>query len=454
MTAQLLLGSGSSPRLQSVRTIHYLGSKRRAVDSIVRSVAELARPGDRVCDLFAGSGVVADALAHRWSVTAVDVQEYSRVLCSALLAPVSHARERAVALVGRAQRDPRTEAVRAALGDLFAEERKALGSASVGDGTALAELLELAPLATFSHDGGRPSTVCSAVMERLRQSGLADALDTVTTRYYGGVYFSWQQAFELDALLSQVHSLCDPDRDYFLAAVLVTASEVVNTVGKQFAQPVKLLTKAGHIKSHLLGKAVRDRSLSVYGTFQSVAERLSQGDGRPGLRHRSLRMDYRDALRDQELSFDAVYADPPYTRDHYSRYYHVLETMALRDDPGVSSTKIHNQGRHAASRGVYREDRHQSPFCIKSQAPAAFAQMFDLIVSRGVPLVLSYSPYPESGRNRPRVLTMEQLLELAHLFFRGVDILPVAGIVHNKLNAADLNVPAEHLAEVLVVCKP
>ena len=35
-----------------------------------------------------------------------------------------------------------------------------------------------------------------------------------------------------------------------------------------------------------------------------------------------------------------VYADPPYTRDHYSRFYHVLETLALRDDPRFRLTRL------------------------------------------------------------------------------------------------------------------
>ena len=70
-----------------------------------------------------------------------------------------------------------------------------------------------------------------------------------------------------------------------------------------------------------------------------------------------------------------MYADPPYTRDHYSRYYHVLETMSLRDNPEVSMTMIRAGGSPRVSRGVYRADRYQSPFCIKSQAAGAFEEL-------------------------------------------------------------------------------
>ena len=67
------------------RTIHYLGSKLRAVDPIRRAVSAVAPIGQPVCDLFAGSGIVSLALAADWDVTSVDIQEYSRVLCNGLV---------------------------------------------------------------------------------------------------------------------------------------------------------------------------------------------------------------------------------------------------------------------------------------------------------------------------------------------------------------------------------
>ena len=41
-----------------------------------------------------------------------------------------------------------------------------------------------------------------------------------------------------------------------------------------------------------------------------------------------------------------VYADPPYTRDHYSRYYHLLDTLLLYDYPDP------------VGKGQYRLDRN------------------------------------------------------------------------------------------------
>ena len=83
---QLFLRPDPSAKGRSVqRTIHYLGSKLRAVDPIRRAVSAVAPVGQPVCDLFAGSGIVSLALGSDWDVTSVDIQEYSRVLCNGLV---------------------------------------------------------------------------------------------------------------------------------------------------------------------------------------------------------------------------------------------------------------------------------------------------------------------------------------------------------------------------------
>ena len=70
------------------RPIHYLGSKLRLVDFINGAVDAVDSTDGFVCDLFAGTGTVAKYLSYTRPVISVDVQEYSRVLCSALLNPL------------------------------------------------------------------------------------------------------------------------------------------------------------------------------------------------------------------------------------------------------------------------------------------------------------------------------------------------------------------------------
>ena len=52
-----------------------------------------------------------------------------------------------------------------------------------------------------------------------------------------------------------------------------------------------------------------------------------------------------------------IYADPPYTDDQYSRYYHLYETLLYYDYPEALGT------------GRYRPDRFRSQYSLKTRRP-------------------------------------------------------------------------------------
>ena len=437
------------------RTIHYLGSKLRALNPIRRAVSALAPVGQPVCDLFAGSGVVSLALASDWDVTSVDIQEYSRVLCNGLFHPPPNATSQAVHMCDRAYTGSLRRRLRAALRGLLAYEKQCVATADVAM-EDLCDLLEHGSLLPQNSREDMPPTLLAGVTTALRkihELGLSTGPETVVTRHFGGRYFSWEQAIDLDALLAEVHFVDKPYRDFHLAAALVVASDTVNTVGKHFAQPIKLRDAGGVPKKHLVRQTLRDRTINVFDSYRASCESLIKLGRTPG-HHRAVQSDYLEFLEHDSTPFAAFYADPPYTRDHYSRYYHVLETMALRDDPEVATTKIRSNGVPRLSRGVYRLQRHQSPFCIPSKASGAFTRLFARVAKRATPLVLSYSPYQASAGNRPRLLTIDQLLEISNQYFNEVEIVPVDGISHNKLNLTERNVTVQCPAEVLIICHP
>ena len=438
------------------RTIHYLGSKLRVLTPIKRAVSSVAPVGRPICDLFAGSGIVSLALASDWDVTSVDIQEYSRVLCNGLINTPPNPQNRADNLCNQAFAGSLRFQLRSALDSLLAYEQQCLTDAANGDMEGLCDLLEHGSLLHHNPDRDIPPPLRSeltAAIAELETLGLATGPQTVVTRQFGARYFSWKQAIDFDALLARIHLLGQPYRDFHLAAALVAASDVVNTVGKHFAQPIKLRDAKGLPKRHLVRQTLRDRALSVFDTYRASCNSLAKLRRTRG-HHRAIKSDYRDFLQTDTTPFAALYADPPYTRDHYSRYYHVLETMALRDDPEVATTKIRANGVPRLSRGIYRLQRHQSPFCIPSKASEAFTSLFVNVAKRAIPLVLSYSPYQTTANNRPRLLTIDQLLDIAKQHFNDVEIVPVDGISHNKLNLTERNASVECPAEVLITCRP
>nr|WP_255651455.1 DNA adenine methylase [Corallococcus sp. AS-1-12] len=437
------------------RPIHYLGSKLRLVETILETIEQVELPHGSACDLFAGSGTVSLALAHGRDVIAVDIQEYSRVVCSAMLRQ-SWDTALGESLLADVRRSAHLEKLAQALEPLLSYEERCIEDAVAGNPDPLCELVEQGSL--LAHARKSPEKISTGLEKalastsrRLARGDLDSHPGTLTTRYFGGVYFSFRQTLQLDALLERVHAFPTRERDYYLAPVLSTASEIVNTVGKQFAQPIRPRDSEGRPKHHLTRQIIRDRSLETFDVFANWMARYQQLP-RTQHHHKVLRLDYQEFLSQFDGRLGVVYADPPYTRDHYSRFYHVLETMCLRDNPEVSTMRL--GGHELLSRGFYRVDRHQSPFCIKSQAPGAFARLFAGVRRLESPLVLSYSPYQKDEGARPRLMTVESIVALAREHFRDVDVQSVGRYAHNKFNQHQLNTRVFYDSEVLIVCRP
>jgi len=441
-------------RNSDFRPIHYLGCKTSVTAAIKGAIDELDPAGGRLCDLFSGTGAVAGALGAEREVTTVDVQEYSRVLCAAVLAPPRLSTPEILRFTaGIAHRDVARCTVEC-LQPLIDYETTCIAAATAGDREPLAELLESPSLAAsdeprFEAPAARLAEAMLEVASRLKTAQLWESPDTTVSRHFGGVYFSFRQAVALDAILTAATASEAHLRDPLLAAALSTASQLVNTVGKQFAQPLRPRNKFGEIKPDLPKTVRRDRGLDTFAAYRTWLGRYAELPGAIG-EPRALRADYLEVLLSDAADCSILYADPPYTRDHYSRFYHVLETMCLRDDPSVS--RVTKGGTRTVSRGSYRADRHQSPFCIRSAAPAAFKALFEAARRRELPLVLSYSPHEAGDGTHPRVVSISQIMEIARSCYERVELAVVDGSIHSSLNRGDLKLKTREHAEILLKC--
>lgn len=439
-----------------LRPIHYLGSKLRILDTIGVAVDSVSPKNGRICDLFSGSGTVSRYFSHSRPVTAVDIQEYSHVLCSAALMPVRFPFSGAE-LVASIRASKEYITLCSVFEPLLSYERTATESAKQGYIDPLYDLIANGSVIVaekgFPPKSQELSSTIQAVLYALNKAGLSNSVNTMVTRYFGGLYFSVEQAICIDAALDYIyrHIANAPMRNSMLAALLSATSEIVNTVGKQFAQPLQVFGKDGAPKRKLLKKILDDRAVSFWNSFEEWINAYSELEPTPFFSHEVLRLDFRDALRQlQHSDVSVVYADPPYTRYHYSRYYHVLETICLRDLPEISPTFV---GGTQLSRAIYREGRHQSPFCIRSKAGEAFDNLFSGVAALNVPFVLSYSPFSESSLATPRLQTIEQLMNRAQFYYENVTIVSPGHFMHSKLNAVEKNYEAEKEAELLIVCQ-
>lgn len=433
------------------RPIHYLGSKLRVLETISNIIDEIDPTFGRVYDVFSGSGTVSSYLGRKRPVTSVDIQEYSRILTSAVLQPFY---EKDLLEVKNRLSEYKVTDLQKCIEPLIKYEECALAKACENNIFDICELVEYGSILPFINNerenisDGLKKALTSTVY-KLQDMKLINSENSITSRYFGGAYFSFKQASELDNLLSMANSFDRRVKDIIIAATLSTASEIVNTIGKQFAQPLKAIDGKGTPKKSIVSKIIKDRSIDVYQVFEEQINKyfsLEKGN----FNHICLCSDYYDALDNLSSDTKVVYADPPYTRYHYSRYYHVLETMSLRDNPEI--TMVKTNGEIKTSRGLYRTERHQSPFSIKTQAKEAFNNLFCKVSEKNVSLILSYSPYDAEKESTPRVQTVSELLYIANKYFNKVELLSIEGFTHSKLNAVDKNFEIPTDAEILIIC--
>lgn len=438
-----------------IRPVHYLGSKLRMLDSVKEAVDSIELTGGCICDLFSGSGTISNYFLNYRDVVAIDIQNYSKVLCEASMSHIEEAPE-IEQLINEMQNDRTCATVKKVFSGLIEYENSCIKKAKNGELEDLYEIIEKGSLYIFLKNeaiglSDRFANEIFNTCEELKNNLMQSSEDTMITRYFGGLYFSYAQAVEMDCIAHIVFKKEGLLKIKMLAALLSTASEVVNTIGKQFAQPLKVRDSNGNLKSSLAKKILNDRNdsvLEIYIKWISFYFSVEKKEHE----YRAISADYLEGLEQlKDSQVKVIYADPPYTRYHYSRYYHVLETICLRDNPNVSTTFAGNKG--GISRAIYREDRHQSPFCIKSQAEIAFNKMFEKISELNVPLVLSYSPFDASRAVTPRLQTIEQLVNKALNYFDKVEVISPGEFTHSKLNSTDKNFEANHEAELLIVCK-
>lgn len=329
--------------------VKYMGSKSKIMDFVLTGINE-AYAGGAVCDLFAGSASLAGAIGNQVAIHSNDIQNYSRVLSGAYLT---------------AWRGP--------------ESPTAITVVTRARAIVEANIRMMGPL----HDYHKDHTLeqFQAIEEDERQI-INEDLDRpwhLFFKYYAGTWWSATQALWIDAIRQVAEEYrSDPSYDAILASLMFSMAYASQGTG-HYAQ-YRVANTESSMRDILLyrRRAMNELFLKKY---DAVREQLPASPS--ALAHRITALDYEDCLKD----FDGgtVYADPPYAFVHYSRFYHALETLVLYDYPDIQRKN------GLVVKGRYREGRHQSPFCIRTQVPDAFRKLFRGVSKSGSNLVLSYS---------------------------------------------------------------
>ncbi|MDO3639755.1 DNA adenine methylase [Mycolicibacterium arseniciresistens] len=349
-----------------------------------------------IADLFTGIGAVSKSLADLAPVIANDTSHFINCVSRAELTTRSFTPSAHLLISLRSLYAEAYELARRSVSTELADERKALQS---GSWRQLADYMNRVP-----HQGSDKSTRSLA-----ESAAKAEGIEhfQLAKFYFAGGYLSLDQALKIDAIRYAIELLHKDDKRYnciddILKATWLTAiSSALNSPGHA----------ANYLRAHDAHSAARVRrswSVDPWDRFVDALAVFRPSGTKEWRAQNVVTNDEARGLLASDRPFGIVYADPPYTKDHYSRFYHLYETMYLYDYPDTTG------------HGRYRTDRFTSDFSTKSRVVGAFAEMFDLVRKKSATLVLSY---PGNGLLYSTGYSVETI---AREFFRTVEIRSVA----------------------------
>ncbi|MBL4850018.1 MAG: DNA adenine methylase [Planctomycetes bacterium] len=460
-----------------MRTLWYMGAKTRLTDSIAAAVASASPRGRAVCDLMSGTASVSTALCGRYRVLANDVQAYAQAVAAAYLEHDRASRRVLETLdpeadLGAAYRRNR-DALLSQLGPAAAVEdaflrasglevaardrqedpnqaglflapelpparRRLPVDAQLRAGAYRTFALQSTPTFCEANDA-RPSGPfrdAAGLFERgaimARRAAPSTFPYHLCSSYYPNVYLGLRQAVDLDSLRYAIDQLSGrgaaAKRRHYLAALLHAAS-VTTSATSHFCQPRGLVRDA-EVLAVLQRRSVSIPS-RVLAFSHAIRTTCRQTDPHEG--SRASCADWRTLYASGALDLiDVVYADPPYTADNYSRFYHVLEVLTRYDYPELQVSR----GKTTKGRYPVIGERHQSPFCHRRGVDAELRALCQETAARGASLVLSYAQ--ENGlwfkvqteRGASPAEAREGFLDLARAAYRDVR-LETRGLLHS-----------------------
>lgn len=339
----------------------YMGSKRAMLQNgLGEIIRREAKRHVRIVDLFCGSASVSWFASRELEkpVVSVDLQEFARTLAQAVI-----------------------------------ERTRPLNSVAVESEwfERLEARLDISKVWHRARRFDSPRRWSADLVSKARTTCSESKGTGPIWKAYGGYYFSPSQAVVFDQLIRWLPKR-NPERAACRASLIMAASKCAaspghtaqpfaNTkTGLPFVREAWLRNPIDHVRSGLKevcrlharirGKAIRGDAVAV-----------SRG------------------LRESDL----VFVDPPYSGVHYSRFYHVLETIARGTCGPVSGT-----GRYPP-----RSERPTSLFSQQQAAAKAMNSLFEALSDVGCSVLLTFPNHKCSNG-----LSGQSVMDIVDEYFR------------------------------------
>lgn len=352
--------------------IKYMGSKSEIIGFVINGLNTIHKPGQAVCDLFAGSCTLSSALRENdIPIYSNDIQAYSEVLAKTYLGNYNWEEYPSIKVI-----IARAEQIVCAWKQHYPELWEKF---DYSRNYTLDEFLQI------------EQEQCNLLYDNTFKESLELCKNSHIRNYhlftldYSGTYWGFQQCVWIDSLRCVIDDYkSTPELYNVLLSCMMFAMAYNSQSTGHYAQFRKAQTTSS------MEDILIYRRKTIASFFERKYEELSATLRRAP--HSCItQLDFADCI-DTLPKNTLVYADPPYCFVHYSRFYHILETFVLYDYPTVKYD------------GRYRDDRHQSPFCIATKVEQAFSLMFEKLYHRNCELVLSYSNSDSTMIKLPQLL--------------------------------------------------
>lgn len=343
--------------------ITYMGTKRELV-SLVSSAVKCSKDGI-LLDAFSGMCSLGEEIGTERQIWSNDAQHFASEVAHALFV----GREAPVSALSAAER----------LFPAYSIHQSTLSKLLAGPLNLEAEYMASTDFDQFDRAYQR----VDAALKKAAK-GLIGKKYSLFSRIYPNTYVGAAQAIEIDSIacsiMKAVHNgTVSLDQKRWLLIALGRAILKCSSTTGHFAQFLQPKRSSYRTFANQRRRRVWEEWLESIDLLSPVGT-ASWRSHNKAFNEDSLTLIKR--FRRRRVRPSVVYADPPYTDDQYSRFYHLFETLLMYDYPKVSG------------KGLYRRRRFQTSFSLRSTVASAFDEFVQAVSKMGADLILSY---PSNG---------------------------------------------------------
>ena len=336
-----------------IHIMKYMGSKRELLPNIEKTVSSMINRGDTILDIFAGTVSVGTYLKNDYNIYTNDVQKYSEVISNALIVSNLHELDKLSKNNVLENLEKEFQKNKEYLCHMLKQTLKESNrfvhiNKNAWNDSFLFEYKKFvsnfpAPSNQFFSSSEELKNLTKLYLEKTKNKH--DTFPYMQTTFlFAETYFSLEQVIEIDSLRYAIDKVLpnNPFHDIYLSALIYAHSYGSSGTG-HFAmfREIKDLS--------VVEDTFLYRRKSIWKLFiKKVNELINFHSYYPNAQYKAFSMDFTEILNHEIMEkVDLVYADPPYSFVHYSRFYHAVESL-IKYDYNIPEFK-----------GRYRTDRHR-----------------------------------------------------------------------------------------------